>query len=167
MAAPAPTVEEMFQQMLSFQQTTINAIQDLINGSTTTNTRLDSLAERVQALELPQLYPSQNQLEGSNPMNSESQRADSKSRPPSPTSSDHGDKESSAVLDAAADTPTLTKRNSAPGKARQDSFYVRQLDSSENEVTIKYYTKAPDQPESLKKIKYRDVLKHLEALTRF
>jgi hypothetical protein len=45
MAAPPPTVEEMLQQMLTFQQTTINAIQDLINGSTTTNTRLDSLAE--------------------------------------------------------------------------------------------------------------------------
>ena len=178
MAASAPTVEEMFQQMLSFQQTTINAIQDLINGSTTTNTRLDSLAERVEALELPQLFPIKNQVEGSNPMNSDNQRADSKSRPSSPIPSDQGDKESSvadpgtsedlaAVLDAAADTPTLTKRNSAPGKTRRDSFYVRQLGSDENDVTIKYHTKAPDQPESLKKIKYRDVLKHLEALLEY
>ena len=71
------------------------------------------------------------------------------------------------VLDAAADTPTLTKRNSAPGKTRRDSFYVRQLGSDENEVTIKYHTKAPDQPESLKRIKYRDVLKHLEALLEY
>ena len=89
-------------------------------------------------------------------MNSDTQRADSKLRPPSPISSDQGDKESSvadpgtsedlaAVLDAAADTPTLTKRNYAPGKARRDSFYVRQLDSSENDVTIKYHTKAPGQ----------------------
>ena len=87
-------------------------------------------------------------------------------------SSDHGDKESSvadpgtsedlaAVLDAAADTPTLTKRNSTTGKARRDSFYVRQLGSDENQVTIKY------QPESLKRIKYRDVLKHLDALLEY
>jgi hypothetical protein len=34
-------------------------------------------------------------------------------------------------------------------------------------VTIKYHTKAPDQPESLKRIKYRDVLKHLEALLEY
>jgi len=84
------------------------------------------------------------------------------SRPSSPISSDHGDKESSvadpgtsedlAVSDAAADTPTLNKRNSAPGKTRRDSFYLRQLGSDENQVTIKYHTKAPDQPESLKKI---------------
>jgi hypothetical protein len=52
-----------------------------------------------------------------------------------------------AVLVAAAGTSTLTKRSSAPdGKARRDLFYVRQLDSDENEVTIKYRTKAPDQP---------------------
>jgi len=72
-----------------------------------------------------------------------------------------------AVLDAAADTPTLIKRNSAPGNTRRDSFYVRQLGSDQNEVTIKYHTKAHDQPESLKKIKYRDVLKHLEALLEY
>ena len=73
---------------------------------------------------------------------------DAKSRPSSPT-------------------PTLTKRNSAPGKTRRDSFYVRQLGSDENQITIKYHTKAPDQSESLKKIKYRDVLKHLEALLEY
>ena len=79
---------------------------------------------------------------------------DAKSRPSSPIPSDQGDKESSvaepgtsedlaAVLDAAVDTPTLTKRNSATGKTLRDSFYVRQLGSDENEVTIKYHTKAP------------------------
>jgi hypothetical protein len=170
-----PTVEEMLQQVLNSQRTIMDAIQDLSNRSTTTNTRLDSLVERVEALELPQLFPIQNQVEGSNPMNSDNQRADSKSRPSSPIPSDQGDKESSvaepgtsedlaAVLDAAADTPTLTKRNSAAGKTRRDSYFIRQLDAAENDTTIKYHTKAPDQPEPLKKIKYRDVLQHLEAL---
>ena len=171
MAASTPTVEEMFQQMLTFQQTMINSVQDIANGSTITNTRLDSLVQRVQTLEIFQsltIYPNQSQPQGSNPMNSEIHGADAKSRPSSPIPSDQGDKESSvaepgtsedlaAVLDAASDTPTLTKRNSATGKTRRDSFYVRQLGSDENEVTIKYHTKAPDQPESLKKIKYRDV----------
>ena len=165
MAASTPTVEEMFQQMLTFQQTMINSVQDIANGSTITNTHLDSQVQRVQALEISQsltIYP----------MNSEIHGADSKSRPSSPIPSDQGDKESSvaepdtsedlaAALDAAADTPT---RNSAPGKTRRDSFYVRQLGSDENEVTIKYHTKVP---ESLKKIKYRDVLKNLEALLEY
>ena len=76
----------------------INSVQDIINGSTNTNTPLDSLMERVQALELTQslqAYPSQNQLEGSNPMNPDTQRADLKSRPPSPSLSESDDKESS------------------------------------------------------------------------
>jgi hypothetical protein len=181
MESPAPTVQEMFQQMLAFQQSMNNSIRDLANGSITTNTRLDSLVERVQAIELAQslmIYPSQSQPQGSNPMNSDIHDSDAKSRTSSPIPSDHGDKESSvaepgtsedlaAVLDAAADTPTLTKRNSASGKTRRDSFYLRQLDSDESEVTIKYHTKAPDQPESLKRIKYRDVLKHLEALLEY
>ena len=38
------------------------------------------------------------------------------------------------------------------------------LDADENDTTIKYHTKAPDQPKSLEKIKYRDELQHLEAL---
>jgi hypothetical protein len=81
MEAPTPTVEEMFQQMLTFQQTMISSVQNLINGSTITNTRLDSLVERVQAIELAQsltIYPNQMQPEGSNPMNSEIHDADSK-----------------------------------------------------------------------------------------
>ena len=115
MAASTPTMEEMFQLMLTLQQT-------IINGSTATNTRLDSLVERVQAIELAQslmIYPSQSQPQGSNPMNSDTHDSDAKSRPSSPIPSDQGDKESSvaelgtsedlaAVLDAAADTPTLT-----------------------------------------------------------
>jgi hypothetical protein len=174
MAASTPTMEEMFQLMLTLQQT-------IINGSTATNTRLDSLMERVEAIELAQslmTYPSQSQPQGLNPMNSDTHDSGAKSRTPSPIPSDHGDNESSvaepgtsedlaAVLDAAADTPTLPKRNSASGKTRRDSFYVRHLDSDESGVTIKYHTKAPDQPESLKRIKYRDVLKHLEALLEY
>ena len=160
--------------MLNFQQT-------IINGSTTTNTRLDSLMKRVQAIELAQslmIYPSQSQSQGSNPMNSDIHDSDAKSRPSKAIPSNQGDKESSvaepgtsedlaAVLDAAADTPALAKRNSAPGKTRRDTFYVRQLGTDENEVTIKYHTKAPDHSESLKRIKYRDVLKHLEALLEY
>ena len=70
-----------------------------------------------------------------------------------------------AVLDAAAGTPTFTKRRSASDhKDRRDSYFIRQLDADENDTTIKYHTKAPDQPKSLEKIKYRDVLQHLEAL---
>ena len=74
MAASTPTVEEMFQQMLTFQQTMINSVQDIANGSTITNTHLDSQVQRVQALEISQsltIYPNQSQPEGSNPMNSE------------------------------------------------------------------------------------------------
>jgi len=181
MESPAPTVQEMFQQMLAFQQSMTNSFRDLANGSIITNTRLDSLMERVQAIELAQslmTYPSQSQPQGSNPMNSDIHDSDVKSRTSSPIPSDQGDKESSvaepgtsedlaAVLDAAADIPTFAKRNSASGKTRRDSFYVRRLDSDENEVTIKYHTKAPDQPEPLKRIKYRDVLKHLEALLEY
>jgi len=67
MAASTPTMEEMFQLMLTLQQT-------IINGYTTaTNTRLDSLVERFQAIELAQslmVYPSQSQPQGLNPMNS-------------------------------------------------------------------------------------------------
>jgi len=181
MESSAQTVQEMFQQMLAFQQTMTNSVRDLANGSDTTNTHLDSLVERVQAIELAQslmIYPSQSQSQGSNPMNSDIHDSDAKSRPSKAIPSDQGDKESSvaepgtsedlaAVLDAATDTPTLTKRNSAPGKTRRDSFHVHQLGSDENEVTIKFHTKAPDQPESLKRIKYRDVLKHLEALLEY
>ena len=100
MAAPTPTVEEMFQQMLTFQQTMISSVQNLINGSTITNTRLDSLVESVQAIELAQsltIYPNQMQPEGSNPMNSETHDADWKSRPSSPIPSDQGDKEPSVA----------------------------------------------------------------------
>jgi len=69
------------------------------------------------------------------------------------------------ILDAAAVTPILTKyRSASDHKDRRDSYLIRQLDADENDTTIKYHTKAPEQPESLKKIKYRDVLHHLEAL---
>ena len=63
----------------------INSVQDIANGSTIENTRLDSLVQRVQALEISQsltIY-NQSQPEGSNPINSEIHGADSKSRPSS------------------------------------------------------------------------------------
>ena len=94
----------------------------------------------------------------------------------SPTNSEVDDQDSSianpvnkedlaAVLDTATVTPILTKRRSTSDhKDRRDSYFIRQLDAHENDTTIKYHTKAPEQPESLKKIKYRDVLQHLEAL---
>ena len=69
MESPAPTVQEMFQQMLTFQQSMTNSFRDLANGSITTNTRLDSLMERVEAIELAQslmTYPSQSQPQGAN-----------------------------------------------------------------------------------------------------
>ena len=59
----------------------------------------------------------------------------------------------------------FTKRRSASNhQDRRNSYFIRQLDADDNDTTIKYHTKAPDQPESSKKIKYRDVLQHLEAL---
>ena len=93
MAASTPTMEEMFQLMLTLQQT-------IINGSTATNARLDSLMERVEAIELAQslmTYPSQSQPQGVNPMNSDTHDSEAKSRTPSPIPSDHGDKESSVA----------------------------------------------------------------------
>jgi hypothetical protein len=93
MAASTPTMEEMFHLMLTLQQT-------IINGSTATNTRLDSLVERVQAIELAQslmVYPSQSQPQGLNPMNSGIHDSDAKSRTSSPIPSDQGDKESSVA----------------------------------------------------------------------
>jgi len=100
MESSAQTVQEMFQQMLAFQQTMTNSVRDLANGSNTTNTLLDSLVERVQAIELAQSlmsYPSQSQSQGSNPMNSDIHDSDAKSRPSKAIPSDQGDKESSVA----------------------------------------------------------------------
>jgi len=47
---------------------------------------------------------------------------------------------------------------------RRDSSFIRQLDADENDTTINYHTKVSEQQESLKKIKYRDVLQYLEVL---
>jgi len=165
MAAAALSVEEMFQQLL-------NSIQDLSNRSTDTNARFDELSKRVTDIEVAQslaVYPTSAPEATSNPLISNTKSS-------SPTNSEVDDKDSSianqvnkedlaAVLDAATVTPILTKRRSASDhKDRRDSYFIRQLDADENDTTIKYHTKAPDQPESLKKIKYRDVLQHLEAL---
>ena len=106
MESPAPTVQEMFQQMLTFQQSMTNSFRDLANGSITTNTRLDSLMERVEAIELAQslmTYPSQSQPQGSNPMNSDIHDSEAKSRTSSPIPSDQGDKESSVAAPGTSD----------------------------------------------------------------
>jgi len=165
MAAAALSVEEMFQQLL-------NSIQDLSNRSIDTNARFDELSKRVTDIEVAQslaVYPTSAPEATSNPLISNTKSS-------SPTNSEVDDKDSSianpvnkedlaAVLDASTVTPILTKRRSASDhKDRRDSYFIRQLDADENDTTIKYHTKAPDQPESLKKIKYRDVLQHLEAL---
>ena len=172
MAAAAPTVEGMFQQLLNSQRTTMDAIQDLSNRSMDTNARFDELLKRVTNIKVAQslaVYPTSAPEAILNPLISNTKSS-------SPTNSEVDDKESSignpgnkedlaAVLDAAAETPILNKRQSASDhKDRRDSYFIRQLDADENDTTIKYHTKAPDQPKSLEKIKYRDVLQHLEAL---
>ena len=48
----------------------MNAIQDIANRSEVTNTRLDKLVERIEAVELAQsmtVYPSEDRVEGLNP----------------------------------------------------------------------------------------------------
>ena len=90
MVALSPTVEEMFQQMM-------NVIQDIANRSEITNTRLDKLVERIEAVELAQsmtVYPSEDRVEGLNPQSSNSKRSIQRSRSSSPTLSESGDKES-------------------------------------------------------------------------
>ena len=56
-----------------------------------------------------------------------------------------GNKEDlAAVLDAAAGTPSFTKRRSASDhQDRRDSYFIRQLDADENDTTIKYHTINP------------------------
>jgi len=133
--------------------------------------------KRVEDIEQSMaLYPSSAPKEGSNPLPLNTKRSSQRSKSSSPINNETDDKASSivnpgneedlaVVLDAAAGTPTLTKRRSASDhKDRRDSSFIRQIDADENDTTIKYHTKAPEQPESLKKIKYKDVLQHLEAL---
>jgi hypothetical protein len=170
MASPSPSVEEMLQQLILGQQRIMEMIDDVVGQSTTTDTRLEEMSKRVNDIELSQsmaVNPSSVKEEVSNPLISKAS---------SPSNSETDDTESSIVnpgneedlaafLDAASGTPILTKRRSAPdNKGLRDSYFIRQLDADESDTTIKYHTKAPEQPELLKKIKYRDVLQHLEAL---
>ena len=172
MAAAAPSVEDMFQQLM-------NSIQDLSNRSIDTNARLDEMLKRVTDIEIAQslsVYPTIAPEDIANPLILNTKRSSQRSKSSSPTNSEIDDKESSianpinkedlaAVLDAATVTPILNKRRSASDhKDRRNSYFIRQLDADDNDTTIKYHTKAPDQPESLKKINYTDVLQHLEAL---
>ena len=146
-------------------------IDAVVVQSTNTNTRIDEVLKRVEDIELAQSlaqYPTSAPEESLNPLLLNTKHSTQRSKASSPTNSEIDDKESSianpgnkedlaAVLDATAETPILTKD-------RRDSYFIRQLDADENDTTIKYHTKASDQSESLKKIKYRDVLQHLEAL---
>jgi hypothetical protein len=176
MTSPSPSIEDLFQQIIRSQKLLIEQLDEFVRQSTTTNTKLDVMSKRVEDIELSQsmaVYPSSVKKEISSPLMLNTKRSSQKS---SPTNSEIEDKESSianpinkedlaAVLDAAAVTPILTKYRSASGhKDRRDSYFIQQLDTDENDTTIKYHTKAPEQPEALNKIKYRDVLQHLESL---
>ena len=170
MTSPSPSIEDLFQQLIRGQKLIMEQLDELVRQSTTTNTKLDVMSKRVEEIELSQ---SSVKDEISNPLMLDTKRSSQRS---SPTNSEIEDKESSianpinkedlaAVLDAAAVTPILTKyRSASDHKDRRDSYFIQQLDTDENDTTIKYHTKAPEQPELLKKIKYRDVLQHLEAL---
>ena len=175
MTSPSPSIEELFQQLIRGQKLIIEKLDEVVGQSITTNTKLDAMSKRVEDIELSQsmaVYPS-SVKEISRSLMLNTKRSSQRS---SPTNSEIDDKESSianpinkedlaAVLDAAAVTPILTKcRSASDHKDRRDSYFIQQLDADENDTTIKYHTKAPGQPESLKKIKYRDVLQHLEAL---
>ena len=157
MAAAAPSVEDMFQQLM-------NSIQDLSNRSIDTNARLDEMLKRVTDIEIAQslsVYPTIAPEDIANPLILNTKRSSQRSKSSSPTNSEIDDKESSianpinkedlaAVLDAATVTPILNKRRSASDhKDRRNSYFIRQLDADDNDTTIKYHTKAPDQPESL------------------
>jgi hypothetical protein len=159
MAAAAPSVEDMFQQLM-------NSIQDLSNRSIDTNARFDELLKRVTDIEVAQslaVYPTSAPQAVLNPLLLNTKRSTERSKSSSPTNSEADDKESSianpgnqedlaAVLDAAADTPILAKRRSASDpKDRRDSYFIRQLTADDNDTTIKYHTKAPEQPEPLKR----------------
>jgi hypothetical protein len=174
-----PSVEDLLQQLIKGQQRTMERIDAIVVQSTNTNTRIDEVLKRVEDIELAQSmaqYPTSARGEVLNPLLLNTKLSTERSKSSSPTNSEADDKESSianpgnkedlaAVLDAAADTPILAKRRSASGpKDRRDSYFIRQLAAVDNDTTIKYHTKAPEQPEPLKKIKYRDVLQHLEAL---
>jgi hypothetical protein len=170
MTSPSPRIEELFQQLIRGQKLIIEQLDEVVGQLTTTNTKRDVMSKRVEEIELPQ---SSIKEEISSPLMLNTKRSSQRS---SPTNSEIDDKESSfanpinkvdlaTVLDAAAVTPILTKcRSASDHKDRRDSYFIRQLGADENDTTIKYHTKAPEQPESLKKIKYSDVLQHLEAL---
>ena len=173
MASPSPSVEEMLQQLILGQQRIKEQLDEVVGQSAATDTRLDEISKRVDDIELAQsmaVYPTSTPKDTLNPLIGTTKAS-------STTNSEVDDRESSvanpgnkedlaAVLDDAATvTPILTKRRSASDhKDRRNSYFIRQLDADDNDPTIKYHTKAPDQPESLKKIKYKDVLQHLEAL---
>ena len=64
MAAAAPSVEDMFQQLM-------NSIQDLSNRSIDTNARFDELLKRVTDIEVAQslsVYPTNVPEQGLNPL---------------------------------------------------------------------------------------------------
>ena len=179
MASPSPSVEEMLQQLILGQQRIMEKIDEVVGQSAATDTRLDEISKRVEDIEVLQsmaAYPTIAPEDIANPLVLNTKRSSQRSKSSSPTNSEIDDKESSianpinkedlvAVLDAATVTPILNKRRSASDhKDRRNSYFIRQLDADDNDTTIKYHTKAPEQPESLKKIKYRDVLQHLEAL---
>ena len=124
----SPTVEDLLQQLILGQQKTMERIDVVVVQSTNINTRIDEVLKRVEDIELAQSlaqYPTSVPEEGLNPLLLNTKRSTQRSKASSPTNSEADDKESSianpgnkedlaAVLDAAADTPVLTKRRSTP-----------------------------------------------------
>ena len=157
MASPSPSVEEMLQQLILGQQRIKEQLDEVVGQSAATDTRLDEISKRVDDIELAQsmaVYPTSTPKDTLNPLIGTTKAS-------STTNSEVDDRESSvanpgnkadlaAVLDDAATvTPILTKRRSASDhKDRRDSYFIRQLDADDNDPTIKYHTKAPEQPES-------------------
>jgi len=109
-------------------------IDAVIRQSTNTNTRLDGVLKRVEDIEQSMaLYPSGALEKGSNPLPLNTKRSSQRSKSSSPINNETDDKASSivnpgneedlaVVLDAAAGTPTLTKRRSASDQSTKMSF---------------------------------------------
>jgi hypothetical protein len=165
MASPSASVEEMLQQLILGQQRIMEKNDEVVRQSTATDSRLDEISKRVEDVEFVQsmaVYPTIAPEHIANPLILNTKRSSQRSKSSSSTNGEIDDKESSianpinkedlvAVLDAATVTPILTKRRSASDhKDLRDSYFIRQLDAAENDTTIKYHAKAPEQPESLK-----------------
>jgi hypothetical protein len=143
MTSPSPRIEELFQQLIRGQKLIIEKLEE-------TNTKLDAISKRVEDIELSQtmaVYPSSVKEEISSPLilntKCSSQRSSltNSEIDESSIANPINKKDLAAVLDAAAVTPILTKcRSASDHKDRRDSYFIQQLDTDENDTTIKYHT---------------------------